>query len=104
MSFPLTDPHPEEREARLEGWPGTRSRLALRDARPANARRAPQVRRTSLRRFRGEFLALVDRLFDGADHIEGGLREVIVFTFHEPLEALDGVGEVDELEIGRASG
>src|ERR1043166_2662362 len=53
------------------------------------------------RRFGGELLALVVRLFDGADHVEGGLGQVVVLAVHQALEALDGVGEVDEL-AGRA--
>src|SRR5258708_40235758 len=49
-----------------------------------------------LSRFRGEFFALLDRLVDGADHVEGGFGQVIVFAFAQALEAADGVGEVDE--------
>src|SRR5580704_15827912 len=56
---------------------------------------------TFLRRFGGELLALFDRLFDGADHVEGSFGQVIVFAFAEIAEALDGVGEIDEL-AGRA--
>src|SRR6202171_2400635 len=44
-----------------------------------------------------QLLALFDGLFDGADHVEGGFRQVIVFAFANPTETLDGVGEVDEL-------
>src|SRR4051794_34607461 len=50
-----------------------------------------------LSRFRRELLALLDGFFDRADHVEGGLREVIVLAFTDGAEALDGVGEVDEL-------
>src|ERR1700761_5775254 len=50
----------------------------------------------SLSRF-SQLLALFDRLFDGAYHVEGGFREMVVFAFAEVAEALDGVGEVDEL-------
>src|ERR1022692_3227761 len=53
------------------------------------------------RRFGGEFLALLDRLLDGADHVEGVLRQVIVFAVAQALEAADGIGEVDE-NAGRA--
>src|ERR1700722_6970736 len=53
-----------------------------------------------LRRFR-ELLALFDRLFDGAHHVEGGFRQMVVLAFAQVAEALDGVGEVDEL-AGRA--
>src|ERR1700722_4173519 len=49
-----------------------------------------------LRRFR-ELLALFDRLFDRAHHVEGGFRQMIVLAFAQVAEALDGVGEVDEL-------
>src|SRR5579871_1660848 len=52
-------------------------------------------------RFGGELLALLDRLLDGADHVEGGLRQVIVFALDQALEALDGILQVDEL-AGRA--
>src|SRR5258708_37928412 len=52
---------------------------------------------TKLRRFGRELLALFDRLFDGADHVESLLRQMIVLAFAKPAETLDGVGEVDEL-------
>src|SRR5258708_24995094 len=52
---------------------------------------------TKLRRFGRELLALSDRLFDGADHVEGLLRQMMVLAFAKPAETLDGVGEVDEL-------
>src|ERR1700676_1110780 len=51
----------------------------------------------SSRRFGRELLALFDRLFDGADHVERRLRQLIVLALAKPAEALDGVGEVDEL-------
>src|SRR5689334_13509146 len=54
-----------------------------------------------LRRFSGELLALLDRLLDGADHVEGGFRQVVILAFAQATEALDGVGEIDEL-AGRA--
>src|ERR1700722_16742943 len=54
-----------------------------------------------LRCFRRELLALLDRLFDGADHVEGLLGQMIVFAFAQTAETLDGVGELDEL-AGRA--
>src|SRR6516164_6891437 len=47
--------------------------------------------------FSGELLALLDRLFDGADHVEGRFRQVVVLAFAEAAESLDGVGEFDEL-------
>jgi len=50
-----------------------------------------------LGRFSGQFLALLDRFLDGADHIEGGFRQVIVLPVAEPFEALDGVLQVDQL-------
>src|SRR5471030_1743410 len=56
----------------------------------------------ALRRFRCELLALFDRLFDGPDHVKGGFRQIVVFAFAKALEALDGVGEVDQL-AGRRS-
>ena len=45
----------------------------------------------------GELLALLDGFFDRADHVEGGFREMIVLAFANSLEALDGIGEVNEL-------
>src|SRR6201995_3192016 len=50
-----------------------------------------------LRRLSGQPLALLDRLFDGADHVEGGFRQVVILAFAEIAEALDGVAELDEL-------
>ena len=41
----------------------------------------PNSRFAPLSRFGGELLALFDRLFDGADHVEGGFRQVIVLAF-----------------------
>ena len=38
---------------------------------------------------------------DGADHVEGLLRQVVVVAVAQALEALDGVGEIDE-HAGRA--
>ena len=62
---------------------------------------APHSPFAFLRRFRRELLALLDRLFDGADHVEGLLGQMIVFAFAQTAETLDGVGEIDEL-AGRA--
>src|SRR3984893_3581304 len=55
----------------------------------------PRARRRgpTLRRLGRELLRFFDSLFDGADHIESGFRQMIVIAFDEPLEALDGVGE-----------
>src|SRR3977135_942446 len=50
-----------------------------------------------LSRFGRELLTLFDRLFDGADHVEGRFRQMIVLAFADRAEALDGIGEVDEL-------
>src|SRR5215831_4637581 len=52
-------------------------------------------------RFGRELLALLDRLFDRAHHVEGRFRQVVVLAFDQALEALDGVGDVDQL-AGRA--
>jgi hypothetical protein len=41
--------------------------------------------------------AFFDRFLDGADHVEGGFGQVVVLAGGEALEALDGVGELDEL-------
>src|SRR5262245_59216736 len=54
------------------------------------------IRSCSSRRFGREPLALLDRLLDGADHVEGGLRQVVVFSLAQPLEAANGIGELDE--------
>ena len=43
-----------------------------------------------------QFLALLDGLLDGADHVEGRFRQMVVFALAQALEAADGVGEVDE--------
>src|SRR5262249_25256000 len=48
------------------------------------------------RRLGGELLALLDRLLDRADHVEGRLRQVVVLAFAQALEAADRVGEFDE--------
>src|ERR1700726_2457962 len=56
---------------------------------------------SALRRLGGEALAFLDRLLDGADHVEGSLRQVVVLAIAQTLEAADGIGEVDEL-AGRA--
>src|SRR5690606_23493978 len=50
-----------------------------------------------LRRFRSQTLCLLDRFLDGADHVEGGFRKVVVLAVHQALEALDGVLQVDQL-------
>src|SRR6202158_2777008 len=49
------------------------------------------------RRLGSELLALFDRLFDGADHVEGLLGQMVVLAFAKSAKTLDGVGEVDEL-------
>ena len=51
----------------------------------------------ALGRFRRQLLALLDGFFDGADHVEGGFRQVVILAFAEAAEALDGIREVDEL-------
>src|SRR5829696_5942246 len=52
------------------------------------------------RRLGCEALGLLDRLLDGADHVEGGLGKVVVLALDQALEALDGVLEGDELAGG----
>src|ERR1700741_477255 len=54
-----------------------------------------------LGRFCGELFALFDRLFNSADHVEGRLRQVVVFSLAEPFEAFDSLLQVDQLP-GRA--
>src|SRR5262245_12928428 len=44
-----------------------------------------------------QLLGLGDRLFDGADHVERLLRQVVVIAVAQALEALDGVGDRHEL-------
>src|ERR1700676_5334559 len=60
-------------------------------------RYSPAFAIRSLRGLSSELLALFDRLFDGADHVEGLLGQVVVLAFAKSAESLDGVGEVDEL-------
>ena len=48
-----------------------------------------------------QLLGLGDGLFDPADHVEGGFRQVVVFALDDALEAGDGVFDVDQL-AGRA--
>src|SRR3954469_3490699 len=50
----------------------------------------------TLSRFRRELLALLDRRLDGADHVEGSLRQMIVLAVAQALEAADRIGEIDE--------
>src|SRR3990172_576613 len=45
----------------------------------------------------GDLLRLLDRLLDGADHVEGLLRQVVVLALHDLLEAADRVGELHVL-------
>src|SRR3954453_17224476 len=52
--------------------------------RPARQQRKRLRRWCALRRFGGELLALFDRLFDGADHVEGLLGQVVVLAFAKP--------------------
>ena len=44
----------------------------------------PAIRR--LGRLGRELLALLDRLFDGADHVEGRLRQIVVLAFADALK------------------
>src|SRR5260221_9099795 len=45
------------------------------------------------RRFRRELFAFLHCLLDGADHIEGPFRQVIIFSFAQTLESADRVGQ-----------
>src|ERR1043166_247249 len=47
----------------------------------------------------GDALGLLACLFDGADHVEGALRQVVVLAVNDLLEAADGVGDLDELAL-----
>src|SRR4029450_12926597 len=49
-----------------------------------------------LRGLGGELLGLGNGLLDGADHVEGRFRQVVVVAFAQALEALDRVGQLDE--------
>ena len=42
------------------------------------------------------FLGFFDGFIDGADHVEGRFRQVIVFAFEDAFEAFDGVFERHE--------
>src|SRR4249920_3025009 len=55
------------------------------------------IRYLPLGRFGSQLLALLDGFLDGADHIEGRFRQVIVLAFADRTETLDGVGEIDKL-------
>src|SRR5688572_13206876 len=44
----------------------------------------------------GEPARLLDRLLDRPDHIEGGLRQMVVVAVHQAGKALDGVRDVDQ--------
>src|SRR5262245_12585181 len=44
----------------------------------------------------GELLGLGDGFLDGAHHVERRFRQVIVLAVAKSLEALDGVGQLDE--------
>src|SRR5271169_5453474 len=60
----------------------------------------PPLRSSSGRLCREPF-GFVDRLLDRTDHVEGGLRQVVVLAFDDALEALDRVFDLD-LDPGRA--
>src|SRR6516225_3406764 len=49
----------------------------------------------------GELLALFHRLFDGANHVESLLGQVIVFALAQLLEAADRISKFDK-DAGRA--
>ena len=52
-----------------------------------------------LGRFCRQLLALLNRLFDGANHIESGLRQMIVLARYQVMEATDGVRKLDVLSL-----
>src|SRR3954447_18586188 len=79
-----------------------RKRSWVPDHRFAVSGMTPRLARSRrLRRLGREALRLFDRLLNGAHHVEGGLRQVVVLTLDQALEALDGVLQRDEL-AGRA--
>ena len=46
------------------------------------------LRQFYLRRRFSQFLGLGDNFLDGADHVEGGFGQMIVFTLQDALESL----------------
>src|SRR5215831_2991125 len=65
--------------------------------RDANLRFAPQHETSILSSLRGELFGLGHGLLDRADHVKRSLRQMVVLALAQTLEALDGVGEIDEL-------
>src|SRR5688500_3326527 len=59
--------------------------------RPQAIRRVPVG--ADLRGLRGELLRLLDCILDGADHVEGRFRQVVVLALDQPLEAANRVLE-----------
>src|SRR6185312_10021551 len=63
---------------------------------PANSSRSGVTSETwslpdILLAFRLQLFGLGDGVLDGADHVEGGFRQVVVLAVADALEALDGV-------------
>src|SRR5262249_52280465 len=44
----------------------------------------------------GELLGLGHGFLDGADHVEGRLRQMVIFAVAQTLEALDRIRQLDE--------
>src|SRR5690606_11877777 len=44
-----------------------------------------------------QLLGLLESFLDAAHHVEGSFRKMIVIASAKALEALDGVGEIDQL-------
>src|SRR3954447_12074024 len=63
--------------------------------RPSPSHPPPPAKAAS-RRFRRHAAGLLNRLLDRADHVERGLRHLVIFAGDDALEALDRVFEVDE--------
>src|SRR5262245_23684303 len=80
-------PHPE----RTAQWP---PRFSRRRPLPGSSRCDGTLRASG--GLRGEPPDLLDRRLDGADHVEGRLRQVVVLAVAQALEALDRIGEFDE--------
>src|SRR5215470_16240522 len=81
LSFRFLARHPwaeprDHQDSKLDGLPGRAGNHAI---------------NFDSRGFRRELLALLHGLLDGADHGERRLRQIVVFSFAQALEASDGI-------------
>src|SRR5680860_1656427 len=89
---------------KLPSVPGTRTCWTSCDNSSSSGLTSSNLNRRlamGLSRLGREALGLLHRFLDGADHVEGGFRQMVVLAGGEPLEGADGVGEIDE-GAGRA--